>query len=273
MGMHVGLIAVRANAHDFRAVFPDIWEKYEVVSSADELSGYDAMLRWKQANEHFVSVRNWSLENPGKEVYVFFQDGPWAVMMSESDYVLICDEEALSRLSSQFGLALSFTVESASACAFFWCFEGGVFRRSILNDGETTDAQGKPLIEEANIDIENYYMRETEELMAAFGLSNIRSSLDSAIYRAVSVIDRSDYGPRATPPRSKPSLGPRMRALSLIGLLVALCALIGIILGVRFIVTLVGVGLVGIAILALGVLIAGRFAPPRRRRPWRWRWW
>jgi hypothetical protein len=28
---------------------------------------------------------------------------------------------------------------------------------AVLNDGETTDAQGKPLTEEANIDIENYY--------------------------------------------------------------------------------------------------------------------
>jgi len=266
MAMHVGLIAVRANARDFRAAFAGIWQKYEVVSSADALSGYDAMSQWKQAHEHFVSARNWSPDNPGKEVYVFFQDGPWAVMVSESDYALMWDEEALSRLSSRFGLALSFTVETASACAFFWCFEGGVFRRSILNDGETTEASGKPLGEEENIDIEHYYVKETEQLMAAFGLSSVNGSLESGIYQAVAVIDRTVHGSRAIPPRKTSSFGARMRdALPLVGLSVAICAVIGITMEGRDIVALAVAFLAGMAVLFLAVFIPRRTA--RRRKP------
>lgn len=265
--MHVGLIAVRARADDFRAAFSSIWERYEVVSSADTLRGYDAMSQWRQANEKFVSARDWSLEDPGKEVYVFYQDGPWGVMMSESDYSLMQDEEALSRLGSKFGLALSFTVESASACAFFWCFEGGVLRRSILNDGETIETLGKRLAQEENIDIENFYMKETEELMAAFGLSNMSGSLDSVVYHAVSVIDRSDRGPRATPPRSRPSLAARMRdALPLVGVVAAICVVIGISLNGRDIIALAVAFLVGMAILFLAVFIPKWIARLRRTR-------
>jgi hypothetical protein len=98
MGMHFGLIAARAPLPQFISSFSEVWPQLEVAASADKFPDADAIWSWKSANERFVSGANWSLENPGSEVYVMCQDGPWTVLM-DSTYVLASDESALKKLS------------------------------------------------------------------------------------------------------------------------------------------------------------------------------
>lgn len=58
MGMHLGLIAVRASVSEFRTAFSDTWPQLEVSASADRFGGADDVRAWKAANERFVSARN-----------------------------------------------------------------------------------------------------------------------------------------------------------------------------------------------------------------------
>ena len=53
--------------------------------------------------------------------------------------------------------------------------------------------KGKALPEEAGIDVDNYYMDETEALWAAFGLSPYDAMKGAAGCEAISVVDRTDY--------------------------------------------------------------------------------
>jgi hypothetical protein len=121
------------------------------------------MWGWKESHEKFVSAAQWTKDNPGKDVYVFWQDGPWAIMMDPS-YVLASDEENLKTLSNDVGIVASFVVESAGASAFFWYFENGSLRRRISNNGADVSTTGEAIPEERGIDISNYYMDETEAL-------------------------------------------------------------------------------------------------------------
>jgi len=192
MGMHFGLIAAKAPLSEFRAAFSQTWPQLEVASSADGFRNADEIWSWKSANERFVSARNWSKDNPGSEVYVFCQDGPWAVLM-DFRYVLASDEEALQQLSARFGSVLSFIVETTGGCANFWSYEAGQLRRSIQNiDGELTSS-GDSLPQEDGIHIDKYYMEETELLMQAFGLSMPDDLPIASTAVAISAIDRADY--------------------------------------------------------------------------------
>jgi hypothetical protein len=192
MGMHFGLIAAKAPLSEFRAAFSETWPELEVAASADGFGSADDIWSWKSANERFVSAKNWTKENPGSEVYVFCQDGPWAVLMDFS-YVLAGDEEALQKLSSRFSSTLSFIVETAGGCAYFWCYEFGQLRRMIQNiDGES-QLSGSALPQEKDIDVESYYMDETEQLMQAFGLSKPEDLPVASTAVAVATIDRTDY--------------------------------------------------------------------------------
>ena len=206
MGMHIGLIAARTSATRFREAFSRTWRRFEVVESVEHLADADEIENWRESHEQFVSAANWSRDNPGREVYAFWQDGPWAVMMDGS-YTLATDEAALRSLSNEFGTAVSFVVETAGGCADFWCFEQGDLRRRISNaDGKVTTA-GDPLPQEAGIDTAHYYMDETEALWKAFGLSPIYDNPTSHECQAVCVIDRTDYGGIADDPSRQPSSG------------------------------------------------------------------
>lgn len=192
MGMHIGLVAVKTSSAQFSEIFSHVWTNYEVVTTADKFNDANAMWAWKETNEKFVSAADWSKDNPGKEVYFFWQDGPWATMMDES-YTLAADEENLKILSSQVGTVLSFIVETAGGCAFFMCFENGILRRKISNNDSEITTEGDPLPEETGIDTSNYYMNETESLLKAFGLSPINEMPLSEGCRAICVTDRTDY--------------------------------------------------------------------------------
>lgn len=161
MGMHLAYVATKAPVSRLRESFFRTWPKFETVAVADGFPNAESVWAWKSSHEKIVFAAEWTKENPGQEVYVFWQDGSWAVMMDHS-YTLASDQNGLSRLSSEFGTVISFVVESAGASAFFWYFKNGDLRRSISNDGNDISTTGEAITEEAGIDISNYYMDETE---------------------------------------------------------------------------------------------------------------
>jgi len=196
MGMHFGLIAARVPLSEFRAAFSETWPQLEIAASANGFGNEDEIWSWKSANERFVSARNWTKENPGSEVYIFCEDGPWAVLMDFS-YVLASDQEALQKLSTRFGSVLSFVVETTGGCAYFWRYESGQMRRMIQSiDGKLTSS-GARLPQEEAIDVGSYYMKETEQLMRAFDLSTPGDLPIVSTAVAIATIDRTDHTQQA----------------------------------------------------------------------------
>jgi hypothetical protein len=100
----------------------------------------------------------------------------------------------LKDLSTHLGIVVSFVVETAGGCAFFWCFDGGKLRRHISNNDTAVSMKGDPLPEEAGIDIGNYYMDEAEALWQALGLSPFQEMPTTVGCQAICVVDRTDYG-------------------------------------------------------------------------------
>ncbi len=192
MGMHIGLIAAKGTVAEMVRAFPDVWPKFEIVTTKNGFANEDEIWSWKESNERFVSAAEWTKADPGQEVYVLCQSGEWTVLIDFS-YVLAADENALKQLSEKFGSVLSFVVQTTSGCAFFWNYESGQIVRSIQNaDGELT-VFGEELPQEAGIDVRNYYMDETEQLMNAFGLSKVEQLLIPSTAVAIATADRTDY--------------------------------------------------------------------------------
>lgn len=192
MGMQIGLIAVRGTVAEVLEAFAEVWPTLEVVATKDGFGSEDEIWAWKAANERFVSAADWSKDDPGKEVYVISQDGDWAVII-DFNYVLPTDENGLKRLSERFGSVLSFVGQTTSGCAFFWNYESGEMKRSITGvDGEV-ELVGEALPQETGIDIDHYYIDETEQLMSAFGLSAFDQLLVPETAVAIATVDRTDY--------------------------------------------------------------------------------
>ncbi len=207
MGMHFGLLAIEATVEDFKVALPEIWPDLEVTASADGFQDPGAIWAWMQENERFVSAADWSKENPSTQTCALCQDGRWALLLDPS-YTLASDTAALKRISQRFGPTLSFVVETAGGCAFFWCHETGDLRRSIINADGPTEFAGEPMPEEQGIDLSHYYMDETEKLMAAFKLSQPHElpRLQSAV--ALALVDRKDHGDLVAPASSAASVEP-----------------------------------------------------------------
>jgi len=203
MGMHIGVVAVRASVSEFIGAFAAVWPKLEIVATKDGFASEDDIWAWKVANERFVSAADWTKADPGREVYLICQDGQWAVLMDFS-YVLATDTRALGQLSERFGSSLSFVAQTTSGCAFFWNYESGELKRSIQSvDGEA-ELAGEALTQEAGIDIQHYYMDETVQLMQAFGLSNLEELLVPATTIAIATTDGTDYSDLVLSTKAKP---------------------------------------------------------------------
>lgn len=174
-------------------MFGAAWTNLEVVASDEALQDANAMWEWKESHEQFVSAAEASEDNPEREVYLFWQDGPWAVMLDES-YTRASDEEALKHLSKEIGTVLSFVIETTGGSVSFYCFQDAQMRRSIHHsDGEVT-AEGQPLPEEGSIDTQGFYVDEIEALWRAFGISAYDEMPTSEGCQAICVIDHTDYG-------------------------------------------------------------------------------
>lgn len=215
--MHIGLIAAKVPVDELRKAFLRTWNEYEIKAS-DTVDDDGDLWDWKAAHEVFVSEANWSPTNRGTTVFAFRQDGDWAIMMDWS-YVLAMDHEKLPVLSGHVGTVVTLVVESASGSAYFSCYEGGQLRREINNaDGEVT-FKGRPLPEENGLDIDRFYMEESEALWKALGLSPL-DRIPTQGLRAVCVVDRTDFsrsspvaaaggGASPVPPAQAASPGPK----------------------------------------------------------------
>ena len=192
MGMHLGLVAVRAGVTDLKTGFLEGCPNFDVVDVAETFGTDEEFWTWMRSNAKFVSSADWKKENPGVETYALWQDGEWAVLYDPT-YVFASDSQSLSALSQKLGRVLTFVVESAGGTAHFSGFEDGKCVREIAyNDGESM-LQGQALPQESGINVEKYYMDETDTLLRAFGLRQTDAIpvLDSTI--ALAVVDHTDY--------------------------------------------------------------------------------
>ena len=186
--MHLGLVAVKADVTQLAEAFPLTWPRYEVKAAAS-LDGMEELWRWHEANEQSDPAKRWSKD---VEVFDFWEDGPWAIMMDPS-FVQVADEGALAALSSRFGIALSFVIETAAGCAYFWCFKQGRLLRSIQYvDGELV-TRGERMEEESGMP-ETFYMDETEELQRRFGITPLAHLSETRRCEALAVVDRTHDG-------------------------------------------------------------------------------
>lgn len=191
MGLHIGLVAARAPFAQLRDTFLRLSPAFDLVESADFTDG-EALLDWKESREHIVPATEWSKANPGRDVYAFWQDSKWGVLM-DSSYVLPSEEDRLAELSRYLGLVVSLVIESASGCALFYCFKEGRERRMInYTDGDLA-TRGDPLPHEAAIDIKNFNEDQAEALWTAIGLSSLETTLTLKPLHAMCVVDRTDY--------------------------------------------------------------------------------
>jgi hypothetical protein len=192
MGMHIGLIAIYSSADDLKHAFADLWSEYEVVASECGFSTLDAAYEWKQRHEEFVSAADWTPQRPGKQVFFLWQDGCWASLW-DFTYVLPTEEDKLLDLSRPFDRAIALIVESASGTGFFRSYSGGELVRSIdYSDGELI-ASGEPLVEEAGVVTNAFYMDEAEQLCENLGLLSLTASPPIEHLTALCVVDHSDY--------------------------------------------------------------------------------
>ncbi|MEQ8855425.1 hypothetical protein [Gimesia sp.] len=192
MGMHVGLIATKSSVADFLKAFPRVFPHLEIVDAAGDFPDTDSIWEWKDTHEEFVPASDWRKDNPGKTVYLLWQDGPWTLLFDPS-YLLPSANKELAVLSNEMGPVLSFVIDTTGGCAFFSCFENGELRREVIYNDATIQEQGTPLPQEAGIDMTQYYMDETEALWSAWGISPAERLASPLGCQAICVIDHTDY--------------------------------------------------------------------------------
>ena len=192
MGMHVGIIAVKAEVGQLMAAFATCWPRHELTTRAS-LGGLAALHDWMRATQRQVTAAAWSVNNPSTDTFGFWQDGEWAVMLDPS-YVQASDGRALAALSERFGLALSFVVETSGGCAFFDAFEQRRRVRRIQSIDGAVTSEGERLAQEAGLPAASYYMDETEQLQRAFGLTLLAQLPADHPVIGAAYLDRTDYG-------------------------------------------------------------------------------
>ena len=206
--MHFGIVAVKVPVERLLEAFTSVWPHHEPTTRVP-LAGLEALDAWMRATQRQVTVGAWSTDNRGIDTFGFWQDGEWAVLLDPA-YVQASDGKALAALSERFGLALSFVIETAGACAFFDAHERGRRIRRLQSVDGALQAEGERLPQEAGFDPSRYYMDETEQLQRAFGITPLdRLPADTAVVGAA-YIDRTDYGALQAARASR--VAPRARA-------------------------------------------------------------
>jgi hypothetical protein len=210
MGMHFGILAVPATLADFHAAFRETWPTHEPARTRTGFANWQELWDWAQANEKFVSANDWSPDNPGSEVCFFYQDGPWAVMV-DPGYALCSGSKALKSLSARFGKALCVVIETAGGTAFFEYHEKGVARRVVRYVDGDMHTQGARLPEEMGMVEDTFYMDQVEEILRAFGLSQVGDESVAPRIEAIEIVDRTDY--RKSSAKAKEDIGEKMAAV------------------------------------------------------------
>ena len=191
MGMHYGIVAVQADVAQLIDAMRVAWPRHEPAQTA-VVAGFGELHDWTRALQRAANATRQSKDEPDTDVFGFWRDGPWAVMMDAS-YAQVSDPRALAALSERFGQALSFVIETAGGCAFFDAFERGQMSRSIRSvDGEVT-TQGQPLPQEGALRQGHFYMEETDRLQQAFGLTPPGNLPHDQAITAAAYLDCNDY--------------------------------------------------------------------------------
>ncbi|HEY8976754.1 MAG TPA: hypothetical protein VIN75_21240 [Burkholderiaceae bacterium] len=194
MGMHFGIVAVKAGAAQFVDAFATAWPHHEPAARVD-VTGLEALSDWMRATQ-----RNAAAAGGAVDVFGFWQDGMWAVLFDPS-YAQASDRRALAVLSQRFGLVLSFVVETAGGCAFFEAFDGGQLVRRIQSIDGVLTTDGVRLPQEAGLPADRYFEDETRQLQRAFGLTGMDGVPADVPVIGAAYVDRTDYGT----PRRRPS--------------------------------------------------------------------
>lgn len=206
MGMHFGLIAAETSVEKLLVAFEEAWPQLEIIASQRNFADEAALHTWTAAHDQPPGSCEWSKENPGRSVYVIYQEGRWAVIF-DPNFALAFDMDNLKSVSRTLGRVLSFVIQTTSGSAHFTCFDDGSVHRSIRHEDGETIVEGEPLPEEDGIDIAQYYMSETDSLMQAFGLTLLDTFPDNRIYSAICVVDHTDYGELLKKLRNAPPAG------------------------------------------------------------------
>ena len=191
MGMHLGMLAVKADVGRLVEAFSTVWPTYEPHMQTT-VSGIAALAAWMRANEQEVSAAAWSLDNPGTCTFGFWQDGEWAVLW-DPRYVMVSDADELAALSERFEIAVSFVIETFGGTAHFCACKAGQKVRELISYDDKLVRRGERLPEEAGLSDSRFYMNEIEQLMIAFGVAMPYDLPADAPLRGAAFIDRTDY--------------------------------------------------------------------------------
>ena len=191
MGMHFGLVAVKADVAQLVEAFSIAWPRHELKTRGD-VAGVGALGAWMSAHARFVSAAKWTPDNPAIDTYGFWQDGDWAILL-DPDFVRAADSTGLAVLGERFGRALSFVIETAGATAMFWQFDGGRVSRHVSFQSGEMHAEGDRLPQEDGLPSDCFYMNEMESLQRAFGITPVDALSGDHPVQGVAYVDRTDY--------------------------------------------------------------------------------
>lgn len=193
MGLHCGIVAVKADIEALIAAFPLTWPHLELETIA-ALPGFDASQAWLRARRAEVASAEPALDDPGTKLYSFWQDGPWAVVM-DTDHGLAFDDRGLGKMSERFGLALSFDGETLAEIMKFALFERGKQVRSIVSTGGRAILEGRKLWREAGIPVRRLDESGIARLQRRFGITPLHRLADDLPCKGVAFLDHTDYAP------------------------------------------------------------------------------
>jgi hypothetical protein len=198
-----GVIAAKVALDEFEQAVFRAWPHYPIQQGPILVPGLEAVWEMEQkalAAEGLPSV-----------CVGFHQHGDWSIMLENSPLLTASfrGHGELETLSAAVGKVVVFWIQSSGGCAGYLVLDGGkVVRELANNDGEFTDI-GEPQPEENGIAMDEYYLDETDQLLASFGITHPHEQRQLRAYRAR---DREEgVSPKPTPPGSPQQVPPSKR--------------------------------------------------------------
>ncbi|HET6428894.1 MAG TPA: hypothetical protein VFJ30_10815 [Phycisphaerae bacterium] len=193
MGWDVALLAAGIPVLQLRDRFLPLWSKHELVGEVANLPDFDALCRWREENEVFVSAADWTKDRPGTEVKGIYSDGKWSVLVDFS-YCICADTGQIAELSMLAGAVIVLTVGMHGGVAALDAYDQGRSIRSIAQIGGQLTTEGEPLPNEHGIDLDSFYLAGADALWRSFGLHSVLDQPPPGPMAAICVSDRTDYG-------------------------------------------------------------------------------